>query len=268
MDNKRFLQNDLIDLIFEKRNKNYGAYNLRKFYKNRLFKSLFITLGSAVLLCGFTLITGNKKKPEEKIMVWEYPALAPVKKEEKKVIKPAVKKIAAPRNSSIIKTLPVIIKDSTKIVPIDWEKNANSITNQDFLESGDAVVQQSELHNNSGTQLTDVTAVKPNENDEPLEKASVMPAYPGGMEALTKFLKRNLINPRDMEVDEQISVKVKFIVGVDGKPKNYAVVQDGGEEFNQEVLRVLKKMPPWIPGKDNGKNVAVYYVIPVKFVGE
>jgi len=94
----------------------------------------------------------------------------------------------------------------------------------------------------------------------------VMPSYPGGMDALKRFLQRNLTNPRDLEENEIVSVKMKFVVGYDGKLKGFETIQDGGEEFNKEVLRVLKKMPAWVPGKSNGQNVSVYYTIPVKFV--
>jgi len=95
-----------------------------------------------------------------------------------------------------------------------------------------------------------------------------MPSYPGGTAALRRFLERNLGNPRDLESGELISVKVKVVVGYDGKLKNFELVQDGGTEFNNEVIRVLKKMPAWVPGKSKGQNVSVYYTIPVKFVGE
>jgi protein TonB len=70
-----------------------------------------------------------------------------------------------------------------------------------------------------------------------------------------------------MEEGEVVSVKMKFVVGYDGKLKGFETIQDGGEDFNKEVLRVLKKMPEWEPGKSNGQNVSVYYTIPVKFVG-
>jgi hypothetical protein len=55
-------------------------------------------------------------------------------------------------------------------------------------------------------------------------------------------------------------------VGYDGKLKKFEVQQDGGKVFNEEVIRVLKKMPDWIPGKTKGENVSVYYAIPVKFL--
>jgi protein TonB len=100
----------------------------------------------------------------------------------------------------------------------------------------------------------------------PTDNPDIMPSYPGGMDALRKFLQRHLTNPKEMEEGEVVSVKVKFVVGYDGKLQSFITVQDGGEEFNKEVVRVLKKMPNWEPGKSNGQNVAVYYTIPVKFV--
>jgi len=100
----------------------------------------------------------------------------------------------------------------------------------------------------------------------PMDNPEVMPSFPGGMEGLKKFLQRNLNNPKEMEEGEMVSVKTRFVVGYDGKLKSFEIIQDGGEEFNKEVIRVLKKMPEWTPGKSNGQNVSVYYTIPVKFV--
>jgi periplasmic protein TonB len=99
----------------------------------------------------------------------------------------------------------------------------------------------------------------------PLYSAEVMPAFPGGMEALRKFLQKHLHNPQEMETGELVSVKIKFVVGFEGKLKSFEIIEDGGTIFNNEVIRVLKKMPEWIPGKSNGQAVSVYYTIPVKF---
>ena len=58
---------------------------------------------------------------------------------------------------------------------------------------------------------------------------------------------------------------MKFVVDYTGKLKSFVTVQDGGQAYNNEVVRVLKKMPDWVPGKTKGENVSVYYVIPVRF---
>jgi periplasmic protein TonB len=100
-----------------------------------------------------------------------------------------------------------------------------------------------------------------------IDAVDVAPSFPGGMDALLNFLRRHLSNPEPMGEGESVTVKVTFVVGYEGKLKSFKVTEDGGEQFNKEVIRVLKKMPDWIPGKAKGENVAVYYTIPVKFTG-
>ena len=99
------------------------------------------------------------------------------------------------------------------------------------------------------------------------DAVEVLPSYPGGMDALRKFLEKNLQTPTEMENGETVSVRVKFVVDYTGKLKSFVTVLDGGEAYNKEVIRVLKKMPDWVPGKTRGENVSVYYIIPVKFTG-
>ena len=67
-----------------------------------------------------------------------------------------------------------------------------------------------------------------------------------------------------MEEGEEIGVKVKFIVSYNGDLIGFNVIETGGAPFDDEVMRVLKKMPKWIPGKASGENVSTYYIIPVK----
>ena len=93
----------------------------------------------------------------------------------------------------------------------------------------------------------------------------VLPQYPGGINELIKFLKRNLNTPRELEEGEEIAVKIKFIVNYNGDLEGFNVLETGGEAFDNEVIRVLKKMPKWIAGKTRGEDVSTYFVIPVKF---
>ena len=99
-----------------------------------------------------------------------------------------------------------------------------------------------------------------------MDVVDVLPAYPGGMDALIKFLERNLRTPEELANGETVNVRIKFVVGYNGKLQSFVTVLDGGDAYNKEVVRVLKKMPDWIPGKARGENVSVYYTIPVKFV--
>jgi protein TonB len=93
------------------------------------------------------------------------------------------------------------------------------------------------------------------------------PEFPGGPDALHTFLTKNLNAPGDLETGEKKVVKIRFRVGKDGAVNSFEIVTSGGREFDQEVLRVCKKMPRWMPALQNGINVDVSYMIPVTFVG-
>ena len=101
---------------------------------------------------------------------------------------------------------------------------------------------------------------------QPLDVAEKMPEFPGGEAAFRRFLEKNLAMPGSVEENEIVTVKMRFVVGYDGKLRGFETLQDGGEECNKEVMRVLKKMPDWNPGRSKGNAVSVYYILPVSFV--
>ena len=264
----QILRADLLDIIFENRNKAYGAYALRKFYGQQIIKSMAVVL---LLIAVFAYMVMNMNQPE----------LLPVRAsipehrstlifDEPPVVKPRDKpQLAKPdqRMSNKFVFVDSLLLD-TAVVKDDPLHNAGS--DEDIAEPVFAGVSGGEIGPSSGTPHTahGTPFVSLIEVARPVEKADIDPTYPGGLKALTKFLERNLQNPEDIDQGESISVKVKFVVGYDGGLKAFEVKEDGGKAFNEEVIRVLKKMPRWIPGKTNGQNVSVYFTIPVKFINE
>ena len=260
------MQSHVLDIIFEKRNKLYGAYTLRKFYNNRLKKSLGITLGASIILCAFTFINAKEKIF---IPVTEI-SLTKIKESKTVEVKKELPKqsIKSSQQSQKKYIIPVIVNDPINadtvqnINPVDYNRN-NNINNTGkespgFIgKPGNAGISGGEVQKPS-LPIIDV--------NQPIDNPEIAPAYPGGINALTKFLQKNLNNPADMAEGEMVAVNVKFVVGYDGKLQKFTVVKDGGAIFNNEVIRVLKKMPEWVPGKSKGQNVAVYFTIPVKFV--
>ena len=95
---------------------------------------------------------------------------------------------------------------------------------------------------------------------------SQQPEFPDGLEAMYKFLKKNL-NYTSMAKENRISgtVFIQFVISKEGKIENAIVVRGIGGGLDQEALRVVKKMPTWKPGKHNGKAVAVNFTLPIKF---
>ncbi len=120
--------------------------------------------------------------------------------------------------------------------------------------------------------IGDIQLVEPPEisvpPDEVLSYAEKMPEYPGGVTPLFAFIKEHLVYP-DFEKENGIegTVYVRFTVTEEGKVVNPEVVRgvNGAPNFNKEVLRIINKMPNWIPGENNGKKVKVYFTMPFKF---
>lgn len=277
MNKDLILKTDILDIIFEKRNKAYGAYDLRKFYPGRLKLALGLMFAAAAAFSAFSLLPEKRNgiatavfiKDEPRfIHVDETPKDKPKKQEMKKpdVVKP--------------KTKPAVVNQSqyiSKITIVDKTVRTDSIRT---LQPKDLIAATTITNAGSGPILITPVKTEPAGGVEkpvavidktaPMDAdgVEVLPAYPGGMDALRKFLEKNLQTPEEMESGETVSVRVKFVVDYTGKLKSFVTVLDGGRAFNNEVIRVLKKMPDWIPGKARGENVSVYYVIPVKFTGQ
>jgi len=269
MNSELILRSDVLDMLFEKRNKNYGAYTLRKFYNNRLIKSIAIMLLTVIVFSAFTFLPDSDKEHVFEITEAGFGQVLPdpkVPELKPKVTKPpAGKAVPTLKLSSTVQI--VNDKDSVDVLKNLDNRAIGSVTSIEPGEEGKELVGAS----GTGNEVA-IEAPKPAEPvvdvTTPLESAEIKPEFPGGVQALRKFLERNLRNPRELEKDELISVKVRFVVGYDGKLQRFEIAQDGGSEFNNEVMRVLKKMPAWNPGKSHGQNVSVYYVIPVKFIAE
>jgi periplasmic protein TonB len=255
------LKADVLDIIFENRNKTYGAYTLRKFYNNRLYKAFVI------ILCLLSFISKDKVVLITHEITSEPGLTAPPKDpkqpEKPKEFKQPIQASAKPARA-IIFTIPIITA-KTNVAAIKTIEPGTQISNlQNLTGSGEPKVFVKPTAGKDSFS-TPEPPIKPIDKITPSDFAEVMPTYPGGMEELRKFLQKNLQNPEDIEAGQTVAVKIKFVVGYDGTLKSFETVEDGGTAFNNEVIRVLKKMKPWNPGKTKGENVSVYYTIPVKF---
>ena len=103
-------------------------------------------------------------------------------------------------------------------------------------------------------------------NDKVLEKAEVMPEFPGGEQAMMKFVSENVQYPEEAK-EKEISghVLVGFIVEKDGSVNEVKIVRGIGGGCDEEAVRVVKAMPKWKPGKEKGKPVRVSYMMPFTF---
>lgn len=105
-----------------------------------------------------------------------------------------------------------------------------------------------------------------NSEDKPVYSVEQMPQYPGGDEALLKFIKENLKYPKEAaEGGVEGKVVIRFVVNREGTVTDVTVVRSLNAVCDQEAMRVVKMMPTWTPGKSNGRNVPVYFTLPVVY---
>ncbi len=265
MNKELIMKSDVLDIIFEKRNKAYGAYTLRKFYSNRLAKSLGLMLAAVVILSAFTFLPKKKIEEDRSMYVTRPVSILHEPEKKKEVEKPKAAQNSKPQQMVQHFNMPIIVDIKTPVEAIKpINDSAIFAKGPDILGKGPIIVQP--VDPGPGTIVTPEPVKPAFDKTQAIFSPEFMPEFPGGMDALHRFLERNLTNPKDLEDGNPVSVKVQFVVGFDGKLQRFQIIEDGGEAFNKEVIRVLKKMPDWKPGKSSGQNVSVYCTIPVKFV--
>ena len=116
------------------------------------------------------------------------------------------------------------------------------------------------------TYIPMVEAIIEIEEDLPFIFAEQMPEFPGGIQALGKFLQRNIKYPEQArEIGIEGKVFVRFVISADGNVKKVEIVRGVDVLLDEEAIRVVKQMPRWKPGSNRGKNVPVWFTLPINF---
>ncbi len=181
--------------------------------------------------------------------------------EEKSQPKKAVKKI-----SKITSTEIKIVKEEPKLKPVELVKNIVIDSSQFIVELRDTVVEaigEPTVSIEKKAATKEVTKIP---NSKPLDWSEEMPEYPGGKNALRKFLSRKLNYPvYEHELGMEGTVVTSFVVSTDGSIDNIEVISSPSEGFTREAKSVISKMSRWKPGYHNGNAVAVKYTLPLRF---
>ena len=270
MTNKEILKADLLDIIFEKRNKDYGAYALRRGYNHRLLTAIGAAL-SVILLFVLINISGKKNvssaplnRNERIVEITEIKMFKEKPKEPEKPIeaKKPVEKIASEKYVSKIEIKPDDkVKETLPVVSSLGDKMISDKKQDGKKDDGIPIEKEKPAETGNGN-TTVITPIQPDFFAKESE-----PEFPGGPEALKKFFAKNLTTPSDLEEGEKKTVHIRFKVDKDGTVNNFEIVTSGGNEFDNEVVRVCRKMPRWIPAFQNGIHVPVSYLLPVTFIG-
>jgi len=258
MDINKILNSDYIDIIFDGRNKQYGAYDLRKTYNKRLMISLVSMLGVCLLIVLATFIgkAGNDKK--KAVILVQDVSLADVKEEKKEPPPPPPPPPPKEPPKVEIKqfTPPKIVKEEVKEPPPKQEEIEDVKTgtiNQEGIKS-DVVAPPVE---DKGTGV--VAPPKQEEDyDKEFKTVQIMAQFPGGPEAWTKYLQRNLraeVPTDNGAAPGNYTVVVSFLVDKEGNISEVKAENDPGFGTADEAVRVIQRGPKWKPAVQNGRNV-------------
>jgi protein TonB len=260
-----------LDLVFDHRNKNYGAYELRQSYGRTMAKSMGIAFAAVALLSAAAIIFKAKPKPIDNRRIIEVtldPSIPkpPVEAKPKQPDAPAPmehQKPAAPVEAKGFTTPHLVTTEPPTDPPtIDQLKNVAIGPVDAAGKSGTDNVAKTDEGTPGGT-----GTAKVDDGVHTLgEVLEVMPEPVGGAAAWAKFLQKNLRFPAVAQ-EQGVSGKVllSFIIEKDGTLSNIKVDRPAGYGFDEEALRVLKLAKAWKPGEQNGQNVRVRYSIPISF---
>jgi periplasmic protein TonB len=259
---------DWCEIVFENRNRAYGAYLLRQLSSNRHMKAILLMFAfilPAIFYTHLHSVKGHSGRiPTDEIMKPGIINVEPIKPPviPKDLSKPLPPKVAP----SIRFVLPRFVDDrlvqEEKLVSIDVildsKKAISDIDVKGNVDVGGTVLHSAEIPAQQAAIAEENAAVRTYVDE--------MPVYPGGETALMKYIKDNLVYPQTaLEAGAQGTVYLTFVVGLRGEITDIKVMRGIGFGCNEEALRVIRNMPPWIVGRQNGHPVRVQFNLPVTF---
>jgi protein TonB len=273
MEANKILNADILDIIFEGKNKSYGAYQLRKNYSKTLTKALIIT-GSTLLLIFLGTLAANvmkNKNAKETIDVVDT-QMAEIKKDEPPPPPPPPPPPTPPPPPEVNQvkfTPPKIVKDE-EVKPDEKieEIKEDQVISTKTVESENTVQIVQAPVEDKGTQVVEVPKKDDDEN-KVFNKVEVEASFPGGESAWRRYLQNNLDanTPIDNGAPEgTYSVIVRFIVSRDGSISDVVAETKHGYGMEAEAVKIIKKGPKWTPALQNGRNVNAYRRQPITFV--
>jgi periplasmic protein TonB len=270
MNAETILRSDVLDIIFENRNKQYGAYDLRKGYRKRLFQAVSVMLGGVLLLFGLNFLKGQQRSGSAVIQVTTdsvvtVSLIAPPVEQPKPAVLPTQ---VAPKLATVDHQPIKIVPDPMVTEPLATADDLDKAVISNITKGGNTPSFDNQVSGPVETNTTITTSTPVAEDIEPdvYEAPEVRPEFPGGMGALSRFLSKHLQVPEGaVEPGQLLRVPVKFMIEKEGNISQVTCQQEVSTEVKNEILRVFKKMPKWEAASQKGKRVNAYFTIPIVF---
>ena len=271
MEANKILSADVLDIIFDGKNKDYGAYELRKTYNRRITRALIITGSIALLALLTSILSSTLKEKEDKKLKMNEMTIQDVKQEEKKELPPPPPppppKQEPPKVEMKQFTPPVIKKDEEVEKPPPPQ--------EELKEAKIDVVSQEGIKDEGIAAPTDIDqgkqiVVEKKEDDENkiFDKVEIEASFPGGDSKWRQYLERNAngqVATDNGAPEGTYTTVVQFVVDKEGNISDVRALTNHGYGMEEEAIRVIKKGPKWSPAIQNGRQVKAYRKQPITF---
>lgn len=272
------------DLVFADKNKDFGAYQLRKSSdKRHNMAFLYMLVGLAVivlLVIGYSYYSDYRaeqkalelQEQREKMMAAQLAEQQDDQQdepevEEQKFEQPEIEVPEEVLATVQVTQIAIVDKDQVKneVMDMDAQKEDNTARGVVTQEGSDDADRFKAVQEQVVVKEPEPEVVKPKE--EQIFVAVEQPAeFPGGMAKLMQWLSSNIRYPESAQQNDiQGKVIVKFVVEKDGSIGQATILKGVDKDLDREALRVVNKMPKWQPGKNNGVAVRSYFNLPVTF---
>jgi len=271
MDSNKILNADILDIVFEGKNKEYGAYDLRKTYNKRLTTALIITASIFLLIFVVSVLASVLHKKDDAVVEIKDLTLSQAKKETPlPPPPPPPPKLPPPPKIETIKfTPPKIVKDE-EVKPEEKPPDIDKIQDTKIAVNTQEGVKDQGIVAPPVQDAGTVVAAPPDDN-QIFTKVEQEAEFPGGAAAWKRYLERNLNGSVPVEnnaPEGTYTVIVKFIVSKDGSISDVQAETNFGYGMEDEAVRAIKNGPKWTPGLQNGRNVNSYRRQPITFLVE
>jgi periplasmic protein TonB len=261
MEVNKILSADFLDILFDQRNKEYGAYELRKNYQKRLTTALLITAGAALLIFLMVIVgrsVGDSQKNKVKV---QDVTLAEIKPEEQQKIEPPPPPPPKqePPKIEITKFTPPKIVEDEKFDEKQEVKEVEEITNVGKIDQEG--IKDPEIVNPPKVEEETKVVEAPKEDpNQVFTKVEVEAQFPGGEGKWNQYVQREVEKNIDDLVDDGQAgtCEVQFIVDKEGNVSNVEALSMKGSKLAEVAVNAIKRGPKWIPAIQNGRQVKAW----------
>lgn len=259
--------NEWCNIVFEGKNKEYGAYIVRGLSDKRHTRSILV-ISILFIFCLFLPALFKTVMPKKKERMVEVTSLADLKVEQTKPKEEIITAPPPPPLKSSIKFTPPVIKPDEEVADEDEVKTQETLNETKITISVADVKGTDEEHGMDVADLDENQQITEEVNENQIFViVEQMPSFPGGEDALRKFIAHSIKYPViAQENGIQGKVYVTFVVDKDGSITNAKVARGVDQSLDKEALRVVNSLPKWVPGKQGGKPVRVSFTVPISFV--